>query len=92
MTSFLFYLAGFLTPILFFAAFQIAIELADWKNRRRYKKAYEKFTTEFDQLTPFQLADCRAIWDKDKLKYSQYCDDKDRYFALKWQHGYTTEI
>ena len=92
MKTILVYLLGFLTPpVLVMLALAFG-DFMDWRERRRYKRAWDKFSAEFDQITPERLAECRAKWAKESYTYGPYCDDRSRYFAMRWQYGHTTEV
>ncbi len=83
------YLLGILTPFTIWIIIGILSSISDWKQQRRYHRAWAKFSTEYDKLTP-----------EDKLKFSreinpgdtQYGSERDRWFAKKWRYGDTTEV
>jgi hypothetical protein len=92
MKSFIIYVSGVLTPFAILLVCSLLGELADWRARRRYKRAWDKFSAEFDTLTPQHLAACRARWDAEPYNYERYHSDRARYFAMRWQYGNTTEV
>lgn len=92
MKLFLVYLAGFLTPFLFLAFLNASLALEEWRETRRYRKAWHKFSEEFDALSAIQLAAHRADWHEQPWRFEQYHDDRARYFAQRWNHGLTKEI
>lgn len=86
------YLAGVATPFVVWFAY-IGYEVAkDAKAHRRYKRAWDKFGDEFDELTPGQLEFHQRRWADDPSKYAQICDDRSRYFTMRWQYGHTKDV
>ncbi len=82
------YLLGILTPFIMVFIIGVIMSVSDWKDYRRYSRAYKKFTEEYEALS-----------DVDKFKFGETRDsydnhhfEKDRYFSVKWQYGQTTEI
>lgn len=91
MKTFLIYLLGVATP---FVGFLLTVgwwSLQDWRASQRYVRAWAKFGAEFDSLTEQHLASCRARWAEEPHKYDRICDDRSRYFTMRWQYGNTTE-
>lgn len=92
MNTIFIYFAGVGTlPIIgLFVALLDAI--GEWRERRRYQRAWDKFSAEFDKLTGFELAELQVQWGNEEWRYGKYASDRDRYFAMKWKGGFTTEI
>lgn len=92
MKTILVYFAGFATPIVIFFAIQAWFLFEDWKSERRYKRAWDKFSAEFEMLTPCGLAFYQAEWADDPQRYAHICDDRSRYFNMRWEYGRTTDV
>ena len=88
----LLYLAGLATPFVLIAAFYGWLTLQDWREARRYQRAWDKFGVEFASLTPGQLEFHQRIWAKRPDCYARFTTDRDRYFTMRWQSGFTTEV
>ncbi len=86
------YLCGLATPLILVLIVSALCGLSDWRARRRYQRAWDKFSAEFDLLNPADLETYRAAWKAESYRFDQYCDDRSRYFSMKWQYGHTKEI
>lgn len=92
MKTFIIYISGVLTPFAVLLVCTLLGEIADWRDRRRYERAWKKFSAEFKTLTPQHLESCRVRWAQEPHIYDRYHHDVDRYFAMRWQYGNTTEV
>lgn len=92
MKSLIIYIAGVLTPFAILLAVCAKWSMDDWRDRRRYQRALDKFSAEFDKLTEQHLAACKARWAEEPWNYQHVCDDRGRYFRMRWQHGNTTDV
>jgi hypothetical protein len=92
MNLLLFYLAGLATPFVLLVAFMAYLNLQDWREARRYQQAWDKFGLEFASLTPGQLEFHQRLWAKHPETYGHYTCDRDRYFRMRWQNGFTTDV
>ena len=92
MNPLLAYALGLLTPPVIFITVHAGSAVSDWKAQRRYQRAWDKFSAEFDRLTKGQLDLHRQTWADESYRYHHYNDDRARYFAMRWQHGHTTEV
>jgi hypothetical protein len=90
--SLLVFIAGFATPVALFLAANVYMAFEDWRDNRRYKRAWDKFSAEFEKLTPEHLSACRSRWAEDPCRYDRYFSDRDRYFSMRWQYGHTKEV
>ena len=91
MKSLLFYLLGCLSPLAVIMLMLGWGDYMDWRARRRYQRAWDKFSAEFDTLDPQRLAELRCRWAEEPYRYAQICDDRSRYFNMRWQYGNTSE-
>ena len=82
------YLLGVITPFLAFLAINIYWESQERREHRRYQRAWDKFTKEYDMLSDKELASFAAT----KQPWDNYCDEQSRYFASRWRHGMTNEV
>lgn len=92
MSPFAYYLLGLLTPfgVLFVAMIGWAFQ--EQCEARRYKRAWDLFSGEFDRLTPGQLRDLQAVWRDNEYRYGNCVDDRSRYFRMCWNGGNTTRV
>ncbi len=89
MSPIIIYLLGFLTPFIIGLILNILCCISDWKYQRRYRRAWDKFSSEYDGLSS-----------EDKLRFlatkipnsTVYGSERERYFASKWQYGMTKEV
>lgn len=88
----LLYLAGLATLPALFLAFYAYINIQDWREARRYQRAWDKFGLEFASLTPGQLDFHQRHWAKHPETYASLTCDRDRYFRMRWQSGFTTDV
>lgn len=89
MNLFLVYIFGVITPFLFFAAVGAKWIFIDWLKQRRYQLAWDMFTAEWDGMSEKAKAAFTASkepWERD------YCDERSRWFAKRWNGGNTTEV
>lgn len=88
----LYYLAGLATPFVLLLAFAAVLQFQDWREARRYQRAWDKFGVEFASLTPGQLEVHQQYWAERPNCYASLPDDRSRYFRMRWQSGFTTEV
>jgi hypothetical protein len=86
------YLLGLFTPFTFFALRSVAESLAARKKHRRYVAAWDKFGKEFDNMSQSDLVTRQSYWRLYPESYAYICDDRSRYFAMRWDNGHTKEI
>lgn len=92
MKSLVFYLCGVATPFVIVGISILIDVFRGHKEHSRYKRAWDKFSEEFDALSPDELAELRKRWGENPLDYGNVCDDRSRYFKMRWQHGHTNEV
>jgi len=92
MKTLLIYLAGVATPFVFVLCFWLYFSYIEWREDRRYKRAWELFGQEFDNLTADQLADCKKLWKSKFWHYERMHSDRDRYFSMRWEYGNTNAV
>lgn len=92
MKTGLIYLAGVATPFIALALLNSWHWLMDHRQWRRYERAWAKFSAEFDRLSDAEMAGCRSTWKAQRWRFDRYSSDRDRYFALRWNHGNTKDI
>lgn len=92
------YLLGLATPFILLGVCLLNESRKERKRLKRYSDAYKKFTDEYDSLTPAELEKVRAQWREEEANLDiwdsipSFLHEKDRYFYMKWRHGFTTEI
>lgn len=89
MTPLLPYLAGVATPFVAALALSLLCEFTDWRDRRRYQRAWNKFHGEWITMTP---AERREFANNPPLHACHYASPEEMYFAHRWRHGQTTEV
>lgn len=63
-------------------------EFGEWRYRRRYRKAWHKFTAEYDAMSDAEKSEFAATREPWGPNYE---NEQSRYFAKKWQGGFTDE-
>lgn len=86
------YLAGVVTPFILLVLAHARWCTHEWMADRRYQRAWDKFSRQFDRLSDAQLQFFKKHWVDNPEKYERYCDDRTRYFEMRWMDGRTTEI
>lgn len=92
MSTLITYLAGVITVPLVFAGITGWWTFQDWLAARRYQRAWDKFGAEFDRLPRRELALYQALWAEAPWDYAHVCDDRSRYFKMRWKYGQTKEV
>ncbi len=90
MNAWLAYALGLATPFAIVIGDAAYLAFRDWLDKRRYQRAWDRFGEEFDALTPGQLEFWRAKWRCNPCAL-RLCDDRARYFAMRWENGRTEE-
>ncbi len=82
------YLAGVATPVVLFFVSMAYHALRGWRANRRYQRAWDKFTVEFDGMSPTQ----RRAFELTRTADSKCATERERYFAQRWCGGTTAEV
>jgi len=85
------YLLGVLTPVVLFILLFNAINVVDWLARRRYIRAWKKFTAEWETLNSVgRSVFVRKV--RGEFHGRKFQNDRDLYFAHRWNNGLTKEV
>lgn len=63
------YLAGVATPFAVWFVFSLISTIYHWRARRRYQRAWDKFSAEFDLLGENERAACNALWQPEPRRF-----------------------
>ena len=88
MSILIFFLSGLLTPVFIFFSYGVVIIVRDKRFRKRYAAAWDKFSLEWERLSP---ASKKAFEQSEASKGRNYLSIRDLYFAKRWNNGQTTE-
>jgi hypothetical protein len=86
------FLAGMVATVLLYLASGVPYLYRDWRWHRRYQKMWDRASKEFDLMDPASLDACKAKWAEQPWRYEKWCDDRARYFDMRWNSGHTTEV
>lgn len=92
MKTLLIYLVGVATPFVALVLINSWHWIIEHRNWKRYERAWAKFSAEFDKLSDSELSGCRSTWKAKPWRFDHYSCDRDRYFALRWNHGNTVDV
>ncbi len=88
MNSLIIYLLGVSTPFVILFIYFLILDLKDYRGGVKYKKAYDEYTKEYNNLTPMQksIFNSNKSWDE-----TTYSMEQDRYFVYRFHRGRTKD-
>lgn len=92
MNTFIAYIAGACTALIVQYIPEALYIYRDWKWHRRYRKMWDRASAEFDMMDAASLCACQEKWAQQPWRYERWCDDRARYFDMRWNAGQTTEV
>lgn len=91
MSPLVWYLLGVATPVVPFGVVALTFIIPDVRARRRYIRAWKKFTAEWEAKTPQgQKGFVASVQGNFNGRYFQ--TGRDLYFAHRWNNGQTKEV
>lgn len=83
------YFIGLITPVFLFACYGGSLIWDAARRDRRYARAWHKFVAEWDAMSD----EAKELFSRSRRsEFVKYQSERDRYFAKRWNNGFTKEV